>query len=67
LYASFTCPLSPFPTHTLSGSFTDACTSSTGFPASAPAFAAFHNSLKRQIKDAFDEIKQGKPRGDLTQ
>lgn len=24
-------------------------------------------SLKRQIKDAYDEIKQGKPRGDLTQ
>jgi hypothetical protein len=22
-------------------------------------------SLKRQIKDAFDEISQGKPRGDL--
>jgi cyclase len=24
-------------------------------------------SLKRQIKDAYDEIKQGKPRGDLQQ
>jgi len=25
------------------------------------------NSLKRQIKDAYDEIKQGKPRGEITQ
>jgi hypothetical protein len=24
-------------------------------------------SLKRQVKDTYDEIKQGKPRGDISQ
>lgn len=40
--------------------------SAVQLPAAVSAWVG-EASLKRQIKDAYDEIKQGKPRGDLSQ
>ena len=40
--------------------------SSVQLPAAVGAWVG-DASLKRQIKDTYDEIKQGKPRGDITQ
>jgi len=39
--------------------------SSVQLPSAVSAWVG--DSLKRQIKDVYDEIKQGKPRGDITQ
>ncbi|SPF41219.1 Beta-lactamase domain protein [Candidatus Sulfopaludibacter sp. SbA4] len=39
--------------------------SSVQLPAAVSAWVS-EASLKRQVKDAYDEIKQGKPRGDIT-